>query len=234
MLNFIFWFIYSIFGWIIETLYTSILNMKWQDRGFLSIPIIPIYGFGAMISIVLISPITTNKILIFIYAFFLTSLLEYVTSYIMEKAFNMRWWDYSKQKFNINGRVCLKNSLMFGALSLILINYIHPQIIKYVNMINTNVLYYLSIIIFIIVSIDFIHAILFSLKYSQVSFELDKFEKYYLDNKEELLLKVNNRISEISNKVDKLEHRILSKYPILKEKLLQRIEKIKANITILK
>ncbi len=123
------WFtVYSFIGWGCETIYCSIIQRKLVNRGFLSGPVCPIYGFGALFVIWFLSPVKENLWLVFLLGLFITSLLEYVTSFLLEKAFHTSWWDYSHLPLNINGRVCLLNSVEFGLLSVVLMKYIHPFI----------------------------------------------------------------------------------------------------------
>ena len=103
---FIYFFVFSVVGYICEVTYVYICNKKLVNRGFLHGPYIPIYGNGA-IFITLALGQCKNVILVFLGSMLICSILEYVTSYVMEVIFHNRWWDYSKQKFNINGRVCL-------------------------------------------------------------------------------------------------------------------------------
>ena len=98
--------IYSIIGWIYESTLCSITNKKLINRGFLNGPYCPIYGSGAILVILILGRIK-NPVLLFFLGALVTCSLEYLTSYVMEKLFHARWWDYSQRKFNINGRVCL-------------------------------------------------------------------------------------------------------------------------------
>lgn len=109
------------------------------ERGFLRGPIIPIYAFGAFIVLYILMPYETHPIYIFILGTIATSTLEYITSFILEKLFNMSWWDYSKQKFNINGRICLKNSILFGLLSVVLVLLINPFIVSFTKSLDQNI-----------------------------------------------------------------------------------------------
>ncbi|WP_303863990.1 putative ABC transporter permease [Alkalibaculum bacchi] len=151
---FLFWFIYSFLGWIVETLYCSIRQGSFADRGFLSGPICPIYGVGSIYVIFLVDPYVKTLGGLFLLSMVTTSILEYITSYIMEKLFAMRWWDYSERKFNINGRVCLENSIYFGILSILLINWIHPYISLFVQQISDTNKNYMSIFLFAIILLD--------------------------------------------------------------------------------
>lgn len=101
----IFYFmIYSVVGWIYETTLCSITDRHFVNRGFLNGPYCPIYGSGALLDVLILGRIE-NPFLLFILGVLVTCSLEYLTSYVMEKLFKARWWDYSDKKFNIGGRV---------------------------------------------------------------------------------------------------------------------------------
>lgn len=125
-LLFIYFFLYAIIGWMCEVVYCSIPEKKFINRGFLNGPYCPIYGVGALIIITFLMPYVSDPILVFFIGVILTSTLEYVTSWGMEKLFHAKWWDYSDHRFNINGRVCLLNSVLFGILCVILMYLVHP------------------------------------------------------------------------------------------------------------
>ena len=134
ILNYIlYFFIYSFLGWCIESIYCSIWDKKVVNRGFLNGPLCPIYGFGSVLVIFTLYRFKGNAILIFFMGAILTSIIEYITSYFMEVCFHAKWWDYSNKKYNINGRVCLLNSTLFGVLSFVLIELIHSNIEKIVS-----------------------------------------------------------------------------------------------------
>lgn len=126
--------IYGIIGWLWETPYVSITDKKWVNRGFLRGPFIPIYGFAAT-SMVLSARlydevIGLNSPLKYVFAVFflaiIASVWEYITSYVLEKVFSMRWWDYSYRKFNIDGRIALVPSLFWGFSGVLIWEWIHP------------------------------------------------------------------------------------------------------------
>lgn len=155
---FLYFIIYSVLGWIAETLYCSIPERHFVERGFLRGPLCPIYGTGAVILLLVLEPVK-NLIAIFLLGFLLTSALEYVTSYAMEKIFKMRWWDYSNQFLNINGRVCLLNSTLFGLMALILTKGIHPFVEKHVVILSDNILYALTALFGVLFLVDFITSV---------------------------------------------------------------------------
>lgn len=126
-----FYFIlYSMMGWVCETTYVSIGKGHFVNRGFLYGPYIPIYGFGSLIALYPLGGHVAdhphNPLFIFFIGGLLCTVLEYITSWLMEVLFHMRWWDYSNKKFNIHGRVCLLNSTLFGIMLLVLVYIVHP------------------------------------------------------------------------------------------------------------
>ena len=126
--NIFFYFIfYSILGWIYETVLCSIEEGHSVNRGFLMGPYCPIYGFGS-VAFLLIFGKLKNVLLIFVLGATLACSVEYFTSYAMEKLFKARWWDYSKYKYNLNGRICLSATIIFGTFAVILIKFLHPAV----------------------------------------------------------------------------------------------------------
>lgn len=119
---------YGFLGWIAEVLYVFVKSQKLENRGFLTGPFLPIYGFGAIILVTLVLPFVKNPFLVFVASVVASSVLEYVTSILLEKIFHIKLWDYSAKPLNLHGRVCLENSLLFGMLGLLLIYVIHPAL----------------------------------------------------------------------------------------------------------
>ena len=146
--------LYSIFGWLLEVFGKFIEKHKFVDRGFLIGPYCPIYGYGALSMTFLLNKYNDDILVLFVMSMFICSLLEYLTSYFMEKIFNARWWDYSNYKININGRVCLTNTIIFGFLGILVIKVINPFFFAILNKININILYYISYKLFIIFVVD--------------------------------------------------------------------------------
>lgn len=144
---FLYFMIYSFLGWLCECIYCSIPEKKFINRGFLMGPYCPIYGFGALLVLYLLHPFASNIVILFLAGVIVTSILEYITSWIMEVMFHTKWWDYSTYRFNIHGRVCLRNSLMFGVLSIVVYCYIHPHIVSLIQAIPTIYKWLISILI---------------------------------------------------------------------------------------
>ena len=118
-------FIYAFIGWCIEVVAKIIDDRKFVNRGFLIGPILPIYGIGVLL-ILLVSKPGDNFIVIFLKAIFVCSILEYFTSWVMEVFFKTRWWDYSQRRFNLNGRICLNTMIPFGVLGLLVVYVLNP------------------------------------------------------------------------------------------------------------
>lgn len=121
-------FVYSFIGWIWECLYVWVKDGKLYNRGFLTGPIIPIYGLGGVGIVIGLGDLRDNLVLLFFSGIFLCTLLEYLTAVICEKCFKTKLWDYTDMKFNFQGRICLAASIMWGVMSVLLINFIQPVI----------------------------------------------------------------------------------------------------------
>ena len=130
--------IYSFLGWCCETVFCSIIFRRFDNRGFLNGPFCPIYAVGAFAIVWLAQAVPHNIALIFGLGLVSTSLVEYLTGTLLELIFKTRYWDYSDQKFNIQGRVCLKNSLLFGAMSVGLVFFLHPAVTGLIGRIPRN------------------------------------------------------------------------------------------------
>lgn len=126
LLYILFFFFYSNAGWFFESLYCSIAAKKWINRGFLTGPLCPIYGAGALVLAVFLSPVKDKWYLVFFLGIILCDIVEFITSLILEKLFNARWWDYSHKFMNIQGRICLQHSIIWGFASLLFVRLMHP------------------------------------------------------------------------------------------------------------
>ena len=121
-------YLYSFVGWVWESCYVSLKKARWVNRGFLNGPFLPIYGFGALTILLSTLAVRENLPLIFLFGMAAASVLEYFTGVGMEKIFPVRYWDYSNQKFNLNGHICLTSSLAWGFFSVLLVRVIHPPV----------------------------------------------------------------------------------------------------------
>ena len=118
--------IYSFIGWIMEVCWTFFKERRFINRGFLIGPYCPIYGVGCLLLIVFLERFKFNIFLLFLMSIIVCSFLEYSTSFIMEKLFKARWWDYSNRKFNLNGRICAETMIPFGILGVCVVYFLNP------------------------------------------------------------------------------------------------------------
>lgn len=186
---FLLFIVYSITGWIIEVIATYPDTKCFVNRGFLIGPYCPIYGNCAIAMIFLLHNVT-NPILLFVLSILICSVGEYVTSYTMEKIFHARWWDYSKNKFNLNGRICLVNSLAFGVLGFLLIKFVNPFVVGLITKLSPtmmNVLFYTILTLFIIDNV-ISFKIIFKIKNMSIKY-------VHLDNTKEITEKVKKILS---------------------------------------
>jgi uncharacterized membrane protein len=142
--------LYASFGWFLEVLAKLIEKGKFINRGFLIGPYCPIYGIGMLSIAVLLSQYETEPIILFVMSIVICSILEYFTSLIMEMIFKARWWDYSRQKYNLNGRICLETMVPFGFLGVIIIYFVNPAVLDVLAKISITSLHAISIILLIV------------------------------------------------------------------------------------
>lgn len=125
-------FLYAFGGWCTEVAYAALDTGKFVNRGFLNGPVCPIYGFGLVIVLGLLTPLRSSLLILLLGSIFLTTLLEYVVGALLEKCFHNKWWDYSKYPFNIKGYVCLKFSIIWGLACVFIVDIFHPFLMKLV------------------------------------------------------------------------------------------------------
>jgi Phosphatidylserine/phosphatidylglycerophosphate/cardiolipin synthases and related enzymes len=150
---------YGIFGWIYESCLLSIQKKTLINRGFLTGPIIPIYGFGALFVYLTFWDVRNNFLLVFFGSLLLATLLEYITSLVMELIFHTRWWDYSTIPLNVNGRVCLPVSLFWGALALVMIHIMQPFVDSIIGIIPRQIGEIIGYLIVLIIMVDSVSSI---------------------------------------------------------------------------
>ena len=152
---FLIFIIFSIDGWISEVLYVGIFfEHKFVNRGFLHGPLCPIYGFGGLSILLLPQSLYSTWVPLFFASMIFGTIVEYLSSWILEKLFHTRWWDYSRYKFNIKGRVCLLNSVLFGVLGVVIIHFVQPFVMKFLSLFSDFVLNLSADIIAIALTVD--------------------------------------------------------------------------------
>ena len=217
-LLFILYMIYSFIGWVMEVIFTYFKDKTVVNRGFLMGPYCPIYGTGCILMVLLLYRYLDDPIVLFIMSMVICALLEYVTSFVMEKLFKARWWDYSDRKFNINGRICLETLVPFGLLGCFLMYLLNPFFTNLLLKIPNNILTGIAIILFIIFIIDNI------ISFSIITKIHISSKNIVMDNTEEITKKVREYVSKNS----KFGKRLMKSFPgikILKEKYKRKNKK---------
>lgn len=197
---------YSFIGWLIEIIVTFLKMHKFVNRGFLIGPLCPIYGFGGVLITLLLNRYASDPLVLFIMAIILCAVLEYITSYVMEKVFKNRWWDYSDQKFNINGRVCLECAIPFGIGGIIMFYGINPILITLLTSFSDLALKIITVLLLVITLIDIILSfnIIISLKNISSSIRCDSTEV------------ITKKVKEILNSKTFLHKRLIASFPDMK------------------
>ena len=250
---FMLFFIYAILGWIIETTLVSIEKRKFVNRGFLIGPYCPIYGFGGLAITILLKNYIKDPIVLFLMAVIICGTLEYFTSYIMEKIFKARWWDYSAKKYNINGRICLETVVPFGILGCLVMYVLNPITFKYLNMLSNSMLNIISAICFTIfitdniVSYNVISSFTKTVKTINVGKIKDNTEEITKKEREVLIgksffnkrlmeaypnlqAKIKEKARQIAQKAKEVKTEMSDKVESMKEKITQSASEIKDNI----
>ncbi len=206
---------YAFLGWCMEVICKLIEKGKFINRGFLIGPYCPIYGWGAIAITLLLKRYTYDVLVLFVMSTIICSIIEYFTSYFMEKRYHARWWDYSNKKFNINGRICLETLIPFGILGVIIMYVTNPWLLNIYEKIPAIYLHVITAILAIIFLVD---NIISSNVISSINKEGSKLVK---DNTEEITEKVKQILREKSW----LHRRLINAYPNLKN--IRIITKIK-------
>lgn len=187
---FLIFFIYAVLGYIVETISVSLIEKEITfNRGFLIGPYLPVFGFGGLIMTATLPKYSKDLVALFIMSMASCLALEYITSYILEKIFKLRWWDYSNKKFNLNGRICLEIGVMFGLAGVISIRIVTPLIEKIFSIIPTNILAITSVVLTIIILID-----LYLSTKTIVKFKTS-FTRYSKDSTKEIKSKIIEELS---------------------------------------
>lgn len=202
-------FFYSAAGWLLESIYCSIGEKKIINRGFLTGPLCPIYGTAAIVMTVLIyNPFKDKPFLVFILGIILCDIVEYLTSYIMEKLFAARWWDYTYELLNLNGRICLKHSLYWGVISVVFVKAIHPAVDRLYDKINGEYIYWIFAVVMVIFIVDLINAVI-------KASDIRKLQK-----------KLTSMLNTVTNALNSAKDTVGDKYSVLREAVEKQSDKI--------
>ena len=196
----LFW-LYAILGYLMEVIRTLIREKRFVNRGFLLGPYCPIYGVGGVL-LFLVNRYRSDPFIVFLVSIVICSFIEYLASYLLELIYKVRWWDYSDRLLNINGRICLTNTIEFGVLGMLIVCYFNPILIDFIKSINLNLRHIISITLIIVTSLDILitSTILFDIRESVLKFKNKTINifKSNKDNTEEVSKKVKEMLKEKS------------------------------------
>lgn len=227
-------YIFSFFGWIYESAFVSIRDHKFINRGFLNGPLLPLYGMGATFVYIFLRPLQPHPSLLFIAGMVIATIAEYIVAILLEKLTHAKWWDYSNEPYNFQGRIALIPSLFWGFLSILLFDFLEPCVIRIINLIPAKEGKYMLIAAIILTFGDLSYTI-----FTAVNFSRQLEAIYNFRNEVESLLQdiryktLNEIISSKTSNFNIKKEAIYQKINILKEafgtdtKLLQIEERFK-------
>lgn len=216
--------LYAFTGWCIEVVFCSVNTGKFVNRGFLNGPLCPIYGFGAVAVVVLLTPIQNSILLLYVGSVIVCSLLELVAGFLMKKLFHTTWWDYSDQPFNIGGYVCLKFSLLWGVACLVLMRVVHPAVTALVSFIPLIVGWILLIVLYVCLFADLIVTVAAVRHLNRDLGEISRLAQQMHQGSEALAMGLGNRAIATAEKVEALD--LPGKRQELEEKLTTTREEL--------
>ena len=231
-----FFFIYCFFGWIFESTYVSLKKRQFVNRGFLRLPLLPLYGTGAVMMLWVSLPVKDNLFLVYVSGVVAATVLEYVTGWGMERLFKMKYWDYSNQRFNVKGYICLISSIAWGFLTILLTEVIHRPIERYVLGLPLMVDLVCVIVVSLLFAADTAESVKAALDLAKVldamtnmRAELDDIQVQMALLKAETVQRMEEAREEASQKLGQVRSEAASRTSALKEGAAERLNVIVEN-----
>ena len=212
---FIFW---SFIGWCIEVCDMTLETGEYQNRGFLNMPICPIYGFGVLMVVIFFRPIAHTFVPLFLATMILCTAFELLIGLGMEKLFGARWWDYSNKKFNYRGYICPEISILWGLGCVIVVRIVHPMVEKVVDLIPVKMGLALIVVWSVLIVIDLISSICAVNKLNNRLKQIDEISKVMLLSAVKIGENLAEKTLDTKEKYDKLVESAEAKTQVLKEK----------------
>ncbi|MBP0959769.1 MAG: hypothetical protein J5992_06565 [Oscillospiraceae bacterium] len=217
---FCFFAIYSVIGWFVETIYMTLETGYFDNRGFLNGPICPIYGFGMVFVLIALTPLVENAVLLFVGSVILTTSWEFLIGFSLEKIFHNTWWDYSHEKFNLKGYICLKNSLLWGIACVLVMNVVHPALEKFVDFVPVKIGLPIAWCIFILIMVDLGLSIAVIINLNNRLQKLDELRRRFRmasdaigENLSDEVLELKAKYDRLSEKTTVWQKRVLRAFP---------------------
>ena len=223
----LFFFIYSFIGWVWESCYVSVRKRRWVNRGFLHGPMLPIYGSGALVILISTIGVRENPWLIFLFGMLAATVLEYITGAVMEKMFHVRYWDYSRQKLNLNGYICVSSSLCWGVFSVLLVRAVHIPVERAVLDIPLFITDGAALVLTVIMTVDLTQSFNEAMDLKQVLAQLEESKEQIGEMQEKLL-----QLEELAERIEVLlKEEIPSKAgSLIREEKREELKKFRNSI----
>ena len=230
---FLIFILFSFIGWICEVIYVGVTSAhKFVNRGFLHGPICPVYGFGGVVILMLPPSLYATWIPLFFASMILCTTVEYFVSWLMEKLFHTRWWDYSHYKIQLNGRICLMNSILFGFLGVVVIHFVYPLMTDLLNSLGQTWISISGMIILAVLSVDIFFTVRKLVDFANVMKKLKDFgetlnshygqEEWF--KKDSFMDMINSVIERAENRKEEFSQKILEKIEKLQNLHLPSVE----------
>lgn len=222
-----FFYFYCFGGWCFESAYVSVTTRKLTNRGFMRGPFLPLYGSGGLMMLVVSMPFQDNIALVYVAGCIGATLLEYVTGVVMEALFKVRYWDYTGQKFNFKGYICLSSSLFWGVLTILMTEIIHVSVERLMYAIPDRVLSVVTILLTMAIVADF------ALSFKAAIDIRDLLAK--MDSTKEELVRIQKRLDSIitaaGESLGNRKDAIVESVDEIKSGIEEKLEKIKTLAT---
>lgn len=230
--------IYAVIGWCTEVSYAALDTGKFVNRGFLNGPYCPIYGCGVLLVVVILTPLKENLLILYFGSVILTSVIEFLTGYLLEKVFHNKWWDYSDKPYNIKGYICLKFSLFWGFACTFIMLIIHPIIYGVIQIVPYILGLVVLCIILLFFAIDCGITVATILKFNQRLKMMNEIAQKIHRISDEIGENIYENVTEALEKTEEFKEsheeqilRITEKRDEITENITQRKDDIKENIT---
>lgn len=217
-------FIYGFFGWIFETTYVSVKKRKFVNRGFLRGPILPIYASGAIIMLFASIPFQGNLVAIYFAGMFAATLLELVVGLAMESIFKVKYWDYSNQKIQYKGVICLSSSIAWGFLTLFLTEVIHKPMERILYAIPEVAQYPLAVVLSLIFTVDTVLSVRAALDMRKMLEQMEKMRTELKAMEEQLAAQVGERLENVRENAEEKADAMRVKVAAIKQDAQEKRE----------
>lgn len=221
----VYFYFYCICGWIFESVYVSLANRKWINRGFMKGPWLPLYGSGAVIILLVTLPFQQYPVAVYFAGAITATILEYFTGVVMLKLFKVRYWDYSHRKIQFQRHICLVSTIAWGFLSLLMVYVVHKPVVKLVNGWNEEVVSIITFIITICMVYDFTNAFREAMDLRSLIIQAEDLKKRLEDMLAEQREKLSESIEESRNQIEEYRKEAQSRR---REQWMETIAEIEA------